>query len=108
MIFISLSAVAMHVCAEELADPTAPLAGGKVGLTKTSVAEADKLHLSAIFSHAGTRKAVVNNQTVAVGDQVAGQVVVAIDANSVTFAGDKAPSLVLLPSVLGNAQERAR
>lgn len=86
-----------------LVDPTRPVAF--VAPVGKAEPEEKKMQLQAIFSADGKRKAVINGQTVKVGESVNQAKIVAIDSGRVRFIknGERG-ELVLLPTVLQPAK----
>jgi MSHA biogenesis protein MshK len=95
---LALPLMASAQGAEELIDPTRPVAF--VAPVGKKTPEENKLQLQAIFSGEGRREAVINGQTVKVGDVVDQAKILAIGPGRVSFEknGEKG-ELVLLPTV---------
>jgi MSHA biogenesis protein MshK len=102
---ISALATAPAIAVEvlDLVDPTRPVAF--VATSNDRVQAENQLQLQAIFFGSGRREAVINGQTVKVGEFVGQAKIVAIKAGGVSFIknGEKG-ELVLLPTVLQPAK----
>lgn len=99
--------------AQSLADPTrppdAPLAGPDGAASAANTASAAPQLQSVLVSSSGRRVAVINGQTVRVGDKVGNASVAGIDGNSVLLRRGKAlETLRLYPKAAGqgNAEKK--